>query len=252
MFIFSINSSVVTSAIEALIGIAKNSKIAGRGTVCSIIIGVFMRLSCFDSGNINEMNKKIKKKQKTDQQDDQQPNIQHIIDCVKIVEEGINLEGYPRGAISNIAAVKLLSLLSDIGMDSIEYLNLKSDGKEVLKINNDFDNSFLNFVLSFLKTLLDSDLNIIYKDDQHDTNQSMKKELLDIIKAINGFAYTSTSQITEKKIDAGIGRLVCSLKELISHSLIHTLATEGFDIEVSIYIYFFVIYFYSISSEGDN
>ena len=87
MFIFSINSSVVTSAIEALIGIAKNSKIAGRGTVCSIIIGVFMRLSCFDSGNINEMNKKIKKKQKTDQQDDQQPNIQHIIDCVKVVNE---------------------------------------------------------------------------------------------------------------------------------------------------------------------
>jgi hypothetical protein len=126
------------SAIEALASLAKNSKIApNRAFVCSTTISVLVRVSCYGKGNTKEFvniltkektpkkgSKKIKKE--TESTSDSGLLNATMIECIGLTEnKSINndkITAYPK-IISDIASVKLLSLLADIGNNSLTQLD---------------------------------------------------------------------------------------------------------------------------------
>lgn len=137
-----INDSVASASgtIEALSSLVRNTRLANRAYVCSAIVGVFVRLSCFGKGNtqLPAETKTPKRKSKKDKEQavssSLSPMSRGVVDAVKLVEGSSSSSGsfHVSSEIAELASAKLMAILADTGNLSLVQLDTPSppsDGK---------------------------------------------------------------------------------------------------------------------------
>ena len=137
-----INDSVASASgtIEALSSLVRNARLANRAYVCSAIVGVFIRLSCFGKGNtqLPAETKTPKRKSKKDKEQAVFPSLspmsRGVVDAVKLVEGSSSSSGsfHVSSEIAELASAKLMAILADTGNLSLVQLDTPappSDGK---------------------------------------------------------------------------------------------------------------------------
>ena len=109
----------------------RNTRLANRAYVCSAIVGVFVRLSCFGKGNtqLPAETKTPKKKSKKDKElavtSTLSPMSRGVIDAVKLVEGSSSSSGsfQVSSEIAELASAKLMAILADTGNLSLAQLD---------------------------------------------------------------------------------------------------------------------------------
>ncbi|CAE7505078.1 100787296, partial [Symbiodinium microadriaticum] len=138
----SVTSAV--AAVNALYALAKNSRIANRGSVCSVVMAVFIRLACFGPGStvpVEAESRGTKKPKKKSKAKDIQSIFTEwhidsdladkIVATVHHIEKNPDMSSYLETTASgeSVAATagsRLLALLADMGHMSVLQLNEES------------------------------------------------------------------------------------------------------------------------------
>jgi hypothetical protein len=138
------NTASASGAIEALSSLLRNTRIANRAYVCAATVGVFVRLSCFGQGNtqVQTDTKSTKKKGKKEKEEESAVLSglnKDIVDAIKLVEGSGDSSSSGCGSfhvsseIAELAGVKLMAILADIGNQSLALLDVPApvgaDGK---------------------------------------------------------------------------------------------------------------------------
>jgi hypothetical protein len=140
------NTASASGAIEALSSLLRNTRIANRAYVCAATVGVFVRLACFGQGNTQvqtetKISKKKGKKEKEEESAVLSGLNKDIIDAIKLVEGSGDSSSSGCGSfhvsseIAELAGVKLMAILADIGNQSLALLDapapaVGADGKK--------------------------------------------------------------------------------------------------------------------------
>ncbi len=136
-------AATALAALEAITSLAKNRKLLCRGSVCSVVTSVLVKLACFEDNSlpdavfVSDSKKKSRSKKSTGELahaaregfsasvDDVEP----LLQAIKIVSPGGEYN-YPAAVITS-ASSKLLTLLAEVGSLSSQQLDsANGEGEE--------------------------------------------------------------------------------------------------------------------------
>jgi hypothetical protein len=141
------HTASASGAIEALSSLLRNTRIANRAYVCAATVGVFVRLSCFGQGYTQRMQTETKSTKKKGKKEKEEESAvlsglnKDIVDAIKLVEgsgDSSSSSGcgsfHVSSEIAELAGVKLMAILADIGNQSLALLDVPApvgaDGKK--------------------------------------------------------------------------------------------------------------------------
>lgn len=195
--------SSAISALEAVVLLARNNKLEMRNYVAILVIGILMRLSCFEMTRTKQ--KKVKASSPTLPED----TWPVLVECLSELDQ----HGQPPDIVRETAATKLLSLLSDIG-----FINYEKESSP----------SFLDFSILILEQLLVS-YHVVRGDEPQISPENVLKDSLRCIKEIS-------------KMDLASNRAISAAKNAISFVTLQVLCSNDLDLQVSVLTkYFFKI-----------
>ncbi len=227
--------SVASAALEALVSLARNSKISNRHNVCKAAIGVLIRLSLFADLNLHSSKKEKKqKKSKSSKKDKDESNVGdeflEISAVVKLVEG--TSTGFAVSLVSS-ASSKLLGLLADLGSNTLEKLADKSDAV-ITDISTDnptlSGETLLQWALRFTSSCSQSGLTVrrvnAESEGDEDSSETILKSALDTERSLTASLKLYSSVVAQR-------RFIDSLRLLLSHAIFHIFSSEDVSFEVT-------------------
>ncbi len=183
------------SAIEALAALAKNTKIANRGQVGVIIVSVLTRISCFGAGR----SKKVKSKTS--------PAVLSVVpdlmEYIHLCEESYTESPFHE-SLASLAALKLQSLLSDIGRVTVAQLSTPAQqGSEKGESNATAVASPTILQAAFDVVNLLHRAELPFLRDTHEEEGATKDEFVRSVKLIDSMeALSQPAEAVVKAVDA--------------------------------------------------
>ena len=257
--------SNASSIIDALVSLARNSRLSGRGDICAGLIAILIRISCFSRATMEtprmtldtdirsaEKKKKKKKKEQKDQLsisvtfvDFPDSTVEEIVDFVHLVEKAAPFSE----KLVQSSTQRLLTMLADFGSLAIEQANTPIEvnssrkGKAPKRDSSGRSGetfgetaTVMDLAMAFLSHLLksgmelDKDLGIEEELQPYPILEDLSTvlKLRDLTKSTHGTMIAKTaSGSKEDSVDIKYMRLGSTLYPLLVHATFQVSFTPG-------------------------